>query len=60
MELTLSSMRSASLDVVESIMGQSSADDKALHMINDTIMARLKPEYRFEPMRLGKMYPYGG
>lgn len=37
MKLALSSMRSASLDVVETIMGQNNANDKVLHAINDTI-----------------------
>lgn len=59
MQLSLSSMRSASLDVVESIMGQTRADDKALKNINETIAARLRPEYRFEPMRTGVRFSDG-
>ncbi|RGK44739.1 hypothetical protein DXD09_09395 [Ligilactobacillus ruminis] len=51
MQLKLSSMRSASLDVVESIMGQRQDNNQALQEINATISSRLKPEYLFSPVR---------
>lgn len=51
MQLRLSSMRSASLDVVESIMGQHKDKNQELREINATIMGRLKPEYLFNPVR---------
>lgn len=55
MALTLNAMKSASLEIVESIMGQNIANDKALEEINSVIMSRLKPEYLFNPMM-----PYTG
>lgn len=50
MSLRLSSMRSASLDVVESIMGQRKDTRSELHKINATLAGRLKPEYLFTPV----------
>lgn len=51
MLLRLSSMRSASLEVVESIMGQRKDNNQELREINATIAGRLKPEYLFNPVR---------
>ncbi len=50
MTLTLNAMKSASLEIVESIMGQNIATDKALEEINSVIMSRLKPKYLFSPL----------
>lgn len=55
MTLTLNAMKSASLKIVESIMGQNIANDTALEEINSVIMSRLKPEYLFSPLA-----PYTG
>lgn len=49
MQLKLASMRSASLDAVESMMGKSIDNNQALKETNATIASRLKPEYLFNP-----------
>lgn len=49
MQLKLSSMRSASLDVVESMMGRHMDSNQILKETNATIASRLKPEYLFNP-----------
>ena len=51
MSLRLSSMRSASLEVVESIMGLQKNNNQKLHEINTTLAGRLRPEYLFNPVR---------
>ncbi len=50
MRLNLSSTKSASLDVVESFMGQHRNNNQALQQINATIAGRLRPEYLFKPV----------
>lgn len=51
MQLRLSSMRSASLNIVKFIMGQHKDKNQELREINATIMGRLKPKYLFNPVR---------
>lgn len=45
MSLKLSSMRSASLEVVESIMGKQVDSNQALREINEVLTAKLCTEY---------------
>ena len=51
MSLHLSSMRSASLKVVESMMGQRKDNNQELREMNSALAGRLRPEYLFNPLR---------
>lgn len=50
MRLSLASTRSASLQVVQGIMGRNTDVNQELSEILSTLSSRLRPEYRFEPL----------